>query len=238
MNCVIFFLRLVINVMNLLTIYCVGDIIIMYDNTRTARVKEVDPVSWSNPSQQEAQEAYDAAKQKYDSSAEEYLRLSKLKEQYSSDASSSYRNYAADDKAVTRLKQLEFKLQRVMRFFGDGESSADYSVMISRICAAQAANDFTACISCDGATPPPFGRAFTSPYTKNDADTSRAKQLVEAELTRVRNSITDMTNRLVDSAEAYNELTRMAGSLDDEMAELKKTMDSYAFDMEHYKKYI
>ena len=91
---------------------------------------------------------------------------------------------------------------------------------------------------CDGATPPPFGRAFTSPYTKNDADTSRAKQLVEAELTRVRNSITDMTNRLVDSAEAYNELTRMAGSLDDEMAELKKTMDSYAFDMEHYKKYI
>ncbi len=238
MNCVIISLRLVINVMNLLTIYCVSDIIIMYDNTRTARVKEVDPVSWSNPSQQEAQEAYDAAKQKYDTSAEEYLRLSKLKEQYSSDASSSYNSYAADDMALTRLRQLEFKLQRVQRFFGEGESGIDYSVMLSRISAAQAANDFTACVSCDGATQPPFGRAFTSPYIQNDTDTSRAKQLVEAELARVRERITELSNRAKASAEAYNRMKSMAGSIDDEMAELKKTMDGCAFDMEHYKKYI
>lgn len=205
-------------------------------------------MSWSNPSQQEAQEAYDAAKKKYDSTAEEYLRLSKQKEQYESEASAAYRGYADADTKLQRLRKLEFTLQRILRYFttsndpgGDTVSTGgliNSAVVESKIVGIETANSLKQCIVCTGMPALSFARAGTTKYVDEDADSHRAKQLVRQELKRVLDLMKELDTQTRSSAEDYNALVRKAAACADEMTELKKTMDSCAFDMDHYKKYI
>ena len=195
-------------------------------------------MSWSHPSQQEAQEAYDAAKQKYDQSAEDYLRASKLKEQYDTQASSIYKDYASDDGRLRRLKQLEFKLQRVSRLFGTGESGIQLDINLSRVNALEFSTALKESISCSGVKAPYMGKEASSPDIDYDADTSRAKELISAELTRVRELIETVDKNTKNAAELFNDLNRKASYYDNEMKECRKTMDRCTYEMEHYKKYL
>ena len=196
-------------------------------------------MSWSNPTQEEAQEAYDAAKQKYDTTAEDYLLASRRREQYESQAKSVYKAYAADDKRITGLRRLEFKLQRVCRFFNTNNTvGIDTMVTLSRVSSVELNNIIRCFMYCDEIKPPAVGPAAMSPYTENDADASWAKQLVEAELARVRELIETSNDQVKSSAEEYNKLVRLAKGCEDEMQELRKILDSCAFDMDHYKKYL
>ena len=195
-------------------------------------------MSWSNPTQQEAQEAYDAARQKYDSAAEEYLLLTRQRDQYDSQASSVYKNYAGDDQRLTGLRRLEYRLQRVCRFFGSSGCTFDEYVTLFRVNRVELMNALQQFVYCDGMKPITFGPSSSSPEAAYDPDCIRAKQLLEAELARVRELMNELKQQTAASAEAYNELVRKVKDCDSEIKDLKKTMDSCAFDMDHYKKYI
>ena len=195
-------------------------------------------MSWSHPTQQEAQEAYDAAKQKYDTAAEDYILASRQKDQYEAQAGSAYKEYAGDDERLARLRRLEYRLKRVCGFFGSSGCTFDEYVTAFRVYRVELVNALRQFVYCDGMNPVTFGPASSSPEVAYDADSLRAKQLLEAELARVRELIAEIDRQTKTSAEAYNELKRKAAACEGEMRELKKTMDSCAFDMDHYKKFI
>ena len=195
-------------------------------------------MSWSDPSQQEAQEAYDAAKQKYDSAAENYLIISRKRDEYDSQAKALYKGFAADDQRLISLRRLEFKLRRVCRVFGTTGYGIDNYVLLSRVYSVELNEAMSKFVSCDGLRPLTVGPSAQSPETGYDSDASRAKQLSDAELARVQALIAELEKQIKTSADTYNDLKKYIKACESEMSKLRKTMDSCAFDMEHYRKFI
>ncbi len=195
-------------------------------------------MSWSNPSQQEAQEAYDAAKKKYDNAAEEYLRISKLRDQYVADAKTLFEDYNSAKDRLRDLQHLEIKLRRAARSLSSEESGVDHDILLFRVEQISFAAELKECIVCSGVKEPGFGKAVYSPYVDYDADASRAKALLGAELDRVRDLIDTLMKQVRNGSGDYQDMVKKGFSCDDEMKEHKKTMDQCAFEMEHYKKYL
>lgn len=195
-------------------------------------------MSWSNPTQQEAQEAYDAARQRYDSTAEEYIRLTNQQEQYVSQVESAYVTYRDGEKRLTALRQLEFKLQRISRNFSSGDGNIDSNIYLARSYRADLQNGLRGFVACEGMASPTLGRATLSPFVDEDADTSRIKELIRAELTRVQELMNIIDSQIRDFQDQYSDFAANLTSYEEERKELKSIMDSCTLDMEHYRKFL
>ncbi|MBR6045160.1 MAG: hypothetical protein IKP47_05950 [Ruminococcus sp.] len=195
-------------------------------------------MSWSNPSQQEAQECYDAAKKKYDTAAEEYLRLSKLRDQYKSESAAAYQKYGDQCDRLAALKREDFSLKRVARYLKSNDGNADREIYLSRVWAIDVSAKLKEFITCSGVMSPPFGKAATSPCVADETFSARAKYLVDVEYARVRMLISQEEAKCSSSEDVCRELVKKVRACESDMADYKKTMDSCAFDMEHYKKYL
>lgn len=195
-------------------------------------------MSWSNPSQQEAQEAYDAAKKKYDSAAEEYLRIYKLREQYDAEASTLFEDYNASKDRVRSLQRLEVSLRRVSRSLGSEEPGVDHDILLARVDQIAFTAELKECIVCSEVKEPVIGQSASSPYVDYDPDASRAKELIGAELYRVRDLIDTLDKQVRNSSGDYQAMVQKGLSCDKELKEYKKTMDQCAYEMDHYKKYL
>lgn len=195
-------------------------------------------MSWSNPSQQEAQEAYDAAKKKYDSAAEEYLRIYKLRDQYDAEASTLFEDYNASKDRVRSLQRLEVSLRRVSRSLGSEEPGVDHDILLARVDQIAFTAELKECIVCSEVKEPVIGQSASSPYVDYDPDASRAKELIGAELYRVRDLIDTLDKQVRNSSGDYQAMVQKGLSCDKELKEYKKTMDQCAYEMDHYKKYL
>ena len=195
-------------------------------------------MSWSHPSQQEAQEAYDAAKQKYDSAAEEYLRIYKLRDQYDAEASTLFEDYNASKDRVRSLQRLEVSLRRVSRSLGSEEPGVDHDILLARVDQIAFTAELKECIVCSEVKEPVIGQSASSPYVDYDPDASRAKELIGAELYRVRDLIDTLDKQVRNSSGDYQAMVQKGLSCDKELKEYKKTMDQCAYEMDHYKKYL
>ena len=195
-------------------------------------------MSWSHPSQQEAQEAYDAAKKKYDRAAEEYLRIYKLRDQYDAEASTLFEDYNASKDRVRSLQRLEVSLRRVSRSLGSEEPGVDHDILLARVDQIAFTAELKECIVCSEVKEPVIGQSASSPYVDYDPDASRAKELIEAELYRVRDLIDTLDKQVRNSSGDYQAMVQKGLSCDKELKEYKKTMDQCAYEMDHYKKYL
>ncbi|MBR1764677.1 MAG: hypothetical protein IJ746_04720 [Ruminococcus sp.] len=195
-------------------------------------------MSWSNPTQQEAQEAYDAAKQRYDSAAEEYLLLSKQQETYTNQVAGAYQTYMEGEKRIPALRQLQFKLQRLLVMFKSGSGNIDSEIYVERSYRADLQSGLRRFVVCDGLASPTLGKATMSPFVDEDPDALRIRELAQAELTRVEDMIRTLEAQSRDFNSAYSDFAQNLTSYEEQRKELKKTMDSCTLEMEHYKKYI
>lgn len=194
-------------------------------------------MSWSNPTPEEAQEAYDDAKSKYESAAEDYFRYKNEYETY--DASLSSAKLQQNAATVTRdlyQKRLEAldDIIKMLQPMGD----MDMKVLGVTTSAQMTEMLMKGSIYCDGVNAPSIGDFFRSYSVANNTHSAQALELIKKERNRTQINLDEAQARMNSVGGTLEELISKGQAAYDSMNAAQKTMKSCAYEMEHYKKYL
>lgn len=214
-------------------------------------------MGWKYPSKEEAQECYDSAKKKYDEAAEEYLTLKNTKGEIDDSIGTMYMQGMETSSRLGFLERKIKDLNRILLYLGlssydisgsmlsfdllnqsHGIISVEKEIDKCRAFALVAQDAMKNCVVCDGIQSPSFGESFNVPGVEYNAYSKEARDNISMERAVAYEEYSQLKKKYNSDTEAFDELLKRSKALENEMYALKKKMDSYAFDMDHYKKYI
>ncbi|MBR6102521.1 MAG: hypothetical protein IKP95_08845 [Ruminococcus sp.] len=193
-------------------------------------------MSWSNPTQQEAQDCYDEARSRYNNAAEGYCQCKSAYENTFSEYSSAKNqcNSMQGDKLdfQKRLADLESVLSLLRENGKVNETVGDYNKS-----ADSAGSALKGCVVCDGVNCPDLATVFKSKDVDDDQDSALAHQILKSEKARLENAIKEVDAQISAMEQNLTDLTKRMNSLFSQQCSYKNVMNASAFDMNHYKNY-
>lgn len=194
-----------------------------------------------NPTEEEAEEAYDYYKGKYNAAASQ-KRASERQEQ-------TYREEKKN--AVSRKNELasqklnfEDRLEGIVKIISMLEGTGGWftanvpdSIGKAQRALTKTDNSFNSCIKLTGGGSASMETAFAMKTVDADQNSSSALQAYRAEKTRLEGQLEELRRQIDSLSEQISSLTGKINSCNAEQWSLQSSMNSYAYDMNHYKKY-
>lgn len=195
-------------------------------------------MSWSNPSQKEAEEAYYSNKKRYNSAATEKRNSERQENEYISQKCSY-------DKQLWSLNSqrinIEKRIQQIGLIIAMLKTSTSNNGLMSWILQTNKELNKTeesflkSIIMAD--YDPSFKRLEISSVDK-DPNSNHALELLENEKKRLEQALADIKSQMNNARAQINELIRKINQCNSYQQTLSSTMMSSVYEMNHYKKYM
>lgn len=198
--------------------------------------------SWSNPSQDEAEEAYQYYKSKYYSAAARKRESEKQEQSYIEEKKSTIA-----ERDSTRNQKLNFEkrvegIEKIIKLMegNSGWFSANVPEAITKAQQSLSRTDssFRSSMKLSGAGgAASLEKAFKVKTVEEDRHSASALAQFKAEKARLEEEISNLNRQIDNLSGLISSLTGKINACNAEQASLRSAMNSYAYDMNHYKKF-
>lgn len=199
-------------------------------------------MSWFYPSSEEAAESYAYYKRKYDTSASQLRTSEKNEESYRAQKKTANSKLKT---ASTRRKNFEKRLSGIEKIIESLEGrggwfSTDVPAAISKASSAlQSADEsYRKSIRMSGVPAASLSDAFEIKTVEGDSNSASALREYKAEKARLEQGIAELKGKISSLSAEVSSLTSKINACNNVQADLRKTMVSCAFEMQHYKKFM
>lgn len=198
--------------------------------------------SWSNPSQEEATEAYEYYKSKYYSAANQ-KRVSERQEQ----TYISEKNAATTEMNSLSVQKMNFEervrgIEDIIKMLeGNGgwfSTNVPSAIEKTQKSLSKTDSSFRSSIRLTGGGGTASMEAsFAIKSVEADAHSSAALSSFKSEKKRLEQEITNLSTQIANLSSMISSLTSKINACNATQASLQSAMNSYAYDMNHYKKF-
>lgn len=199
--------------------------------------------SWNNPTEDEAEEAYDYYKAKYNSAASQKRSSERQEQTYISEKKSAVNKR---DQLRDQVLNFEDRLEGIDKIIAmlegtGGWFTANVPEAISKTqrTLSKADGSLRECIKLTGgAAAASMETAFAVKTVEGDYRSAAALQAFRSERERLSGQLQELNNQINSLSEQISTLSGKISSCNSQQWDLQRSMNSYAYDMNHYKKYI
>lgn len=204
---------------------------------------KVYTMSWSNPSPEEAANAYSYYKTKYCNAANQKYASEKQEQSYVSQKSSaSSRMRSLSSEKVNFEKRLNGIVNIIKMLEGNGGWFAvNVPSTISKVSSALSKTDSSYRNSIKmtgGVAAASLESAFKAKSVDSDINSATALQRYKTEKARLEQEIANLNTQITTLTNTISTLTSKINACNATQASLRSSMNSYAYEMNHYKKYM
>lgn len=193
-------------------------------------------MKWNNCTQEEAQEAYDYAKSRYQNAAEEYLyNKKKLDSYYSSCSGLSNQTESMRSEKLNFEKRIA-QIGDILTLLADGgkvDDAVDRANKAAKVAEAAMAQT----IVCSGVNSPSLSSIFRCPTVSENTHSMTARTELNKEKSRLEQALIDVNAKLNALELELQQMTSQMNSLAAMQNDLSRTMKACSYEMNHYKKY-
>lgn len=198
--------------------------------------------SWSNPSPDEAAEAYEYYKGKYYNAANQKRASERQERTYASEktAASSELCSLSSQKGnfEKRLQGIEDIIKMLEGSSGWFSTNVPAAIEKAQRSIAKADSSYRRSIRLSGgAGAASLESAFKTRTVEADPHSSSALSSFKAEQARLEEAINNLNTQIINLSSLVSSLSSKIRSCNSTQASLQASMNSYAYDMNHYKKY-
>lgn len=194
-------------------------------------------MSWSNPSLDEATEAYSYHKNLYYNAASQREASIRQENRYISE-----RNAAKSQMSDLSSQKLNFekRLEGIKRIIKMLENSGSVPSSISKVVRTVKKTDesFRTAIKFDNGLVVSIEDAFKTKSVEEDGNSASALQAYKNEKTTLEQNIENLKRQIASLSEQISSLTSQINACNSLQSSLKRTMNSSAYEMNHYRKYM
>ncbi len=199
--------------------------------------------SWSNPTPEEAQEAYSYYKRKYNQAASQKRDSERQEQEYLAQKDSAARECSS---LSTQRLNFEKRLSGIQELIKMLEGSGGwFSLNVPEVIAkaqkslAQTDASFrSSVILTDGIGAADLCAAYETKTVAGESHSASALAAFRAEKTRLEQEILRLKERIAQLSALVDDLNRKVRNCNATQSQLRSAMNSYAYDMNHYKRYI
>lgn len=198
--------------------------------------------SWSNPSRDDAIEAYEYYKNKYYRAANQKKASERQERSYIAErntASNKMNNLSAQKvNFEKRLRGIESIIKMMEGTGGWFSSSVPEAIEKAQRSLSKADSSFRKSMRLSGgAGAASLENAFKTKTVEADVNSSAALAAFKAERARLEQEIAELNTQITNLSNTISLLKNKIRACDSLQASLRSAMNSYAYDMNHYKKY-
>lgn len=198
--------------------------------------------SWSNPSEDEAAEAYAYYKSKYQTAANQKRASERQEQAYISEKKSVTAQWnSLSTQKVNFEKRLEGVEEIIKMMEGTGgwfSTNVPDAIEKAQRSISKTDSSFRSCMRLSGGVgAASLENAFKPKTVAADVHASSALAAFKAEKARLEQEIANLNTQLTNLASMVSSLTKKINACNATQASLQSSMNSYAYDMNHYKKY-
>jgi len=194
-------------------------------------------MSWSNPSADEAAEAYSYYKNQYYSAASQ--REASVRQE---NRCISERNVAKNKMGELSSKKLNFEkrlegIKKIIRMLeGTGSVPSSIAKMVRTV--KNADESFRMAIKLDNGSIASIEDAFRTKSVEEDSHSDAALQAYKNEKNTLEQNIENLKKQISSLSEQISSLTSQINACNSLQSALKRTMNSSAYEMNHYRRYM
>lgn len=199
-------------------------------------------MSWTYPTQEEAQDAYNDSRRKYNSAAQNLAVSRNNQSNYETQRSSNLLQIAGNqmekwnlEKRVSQLENIIKMLEGNGGFFGTNVPS---DIQKSNVASENVDKSFESSIKCDEIPAASLNKVFSSKSVTVHTHSNAALEGFKKEKQRVEQVIATLKNSIIILTNEISSLNSKIASCGLEQIKLKANMASYAYEMNHYKWYM
>lgn len=194
-------------------------------------------MSWSSPSVDEAFEAYSYYKNQYYNAASQREASIRQENRYISERNVA-KNQMSDLSA--QKHNLEKRLEGIKRIIKMLEGSGSVPSSISKVVRTvkKADESFRMAVKFDNGSAVSIESAFRIKSVEEDSHSAAALQTYKREKNALEQSIENLKRQIASLSELVSSLTSQINACNSMQASLKRTMNSSAYEMNHYRKYM
>lgn len=198
--------------------------------------------SWSNPTPSEADDAYRYYKSKYADAAEQKRNSERRESSYYSQRNSAKSQIGSLSKQKVNFEKRLKGIEKIIKMLegNGGLFSANVPEVISKAQKklSKADESYRGCIKVTGGTATAsIENALAIKTVEGDANSAAALQAYKAERTRLQREISNLNTQITNMTSLVDSLNRKISACNSEQYSLQRSMNSYAYDMNHYKRY-
>lgn len=200
-------------------------------------------MSWYNPTYDEAEDAYYYYKKKYYDAAEKKQSLKRDEQNYFLE-----RNTKTSEISSLSFQKLNFEkrlegIARIIKMLegNAGWFSTNVPAAISKVVSSLSNTEasYTNSIKVlGGAACASLENAFETKSIENDSHSASALQQYKSEKAKLEQELSNLKSRIAALSEEITSLTNQINSCISTQASLQSSMYSFAYEMNHYKKFI
>jgi len=198
--------------------------------------------SWSNPSQDEAIEAYEYYKGKYNNAANQKRASERQEQTYVSEknAASAEMNSLSSEKLnfEKRLRGIEDIIKMLEGTGSRSSANVPNAIEKAQSSIAKTDSSFRSSMRLSGgAGAASLETAFKTKAVEAEPHSASALSSFKAEKARLEEEIANLSKQIANLSSLISSLSNKISACNSAQATLQSSMNSYAYDMNHYKKY-
>ncbi len=200
-------------------------------------------MSWSNPTPEEASNAYSYYKNKYQSAANQKRASEKQEQSYVSQKSSATSQKAAlSSQKVSFEKRLSGVENIIKMLEGSGgwfSTNVPNAISKASSSLSKAETSYRNSIKLSGGiAAASLENAFETKTVEGEIHSANALQQYKSEKIRLEQEIANLKTQISTLSNTISTLTSKINSCNATQASLRSSMNSYAYEMNHFKKYM
>ena len=196
-------------------------------------------MSWTNPSPSEAEEEYSYYKSKYNAAAQRKNASEREEKSYSSQRASAAKQVVSLTKDKLNFEERLLGLGIIIKMLDGTGMLNNVPNHIEKVTTklSDADNSYKNCIRMTGGAAS-LADAFAVKSVEADANSGAALEAYKAEKARLAQAIQELKSQIASAESEILTLTRRIAACNAEQASLRTNMNAYAYEMNHYRKYM
>lgn len=198
--------------------------------------------SWNNPTEDEAEEAYDYYKGKYNAAASQKRNSERLEQTYVSEKKNAV---AKRDQLKDQKLSFEDRLEGIEKIIAMLEGTGGWftanvpdAIGKAQRTLTRADSSLRDCVKLTGGSgAASMETAFAMKTVEGDFRSAAALQAFRNERDRLEGQLQDLNRQISGLSDQISSLSSKISACNSEQWSLQRSMNSYAYDMNHYKKY-
>lgn len=199
-------------------------------------------MSWTYPTQQEAEDAYNDNKRKYNSAAQSLETSKSNQKSYEAQKKSDLLKIASGKTEKMNLEKRVKQLEKIIKMLeGNGgflSQDVPSEIVSSNKASVKVDNSYKKCIVCDSIPAASLDNVFNSKSVTADANSNSALQGFKKEKQKVEQTIANIKKSINTLTSEISSLNSKIANCNYEQLKLKANMASYTYEMNHYKWYM
>lgn len=197
---------------------------------------------WVNPTPEEAKEEYDYSRSKYMQAASEKAASERAEQSYIDQrktAMSTIQSCKTDKTNFEkRIKQIEEIIKMLEGRGGFFSEDVPESITNANTSSQKADQSFKSCIKCDGISSASLDDVFHSKSVEEDSNSNNALNAFKNEKARLEEAVENLERQISSLSSSINDLNTQIRNCNSTQASLRHSMNGYAYEMSHYKRYM